>query len=232
MRETRVSLNKRTEMPSKFRGDLTAKDDAMGISDRCGTVLKGRSIDIHVFSQDLSFLTSNRYLGTQKTHFSHFHRDPFPTSMHTASYSSAQGFYGEWTLLHKTFIPKITGKNAETISAFLSFTPIRVHDSEAEVANAARKGTEKNPIRSYAEVAITNELDLSRRKLSLAICRSNKEIIIPQSVVLLIFHILSPFKPVRITDPIRPEPRPGCRCWRSNRRSTRLWQWRPRPRCE
>ena len=100
MREARVCLNQRSIVPGKRGRDFIAKNNAVRVSHGSGTILKGRTTNIHMLSQYFTLLSGNRYLCAQKTHLSHFHSHGLSATLDMTDDSSAKGLYRKRVLMH------------------------------------------------------------------------------------------------------------------------------------
>ena len=162
----RVRLTcQRPVMPGKFWRHFVTKDDAVRVTDRGRTILKGGARHVHMLSQHLAFVSDDRYLGAQKTYFSHFHSHYLSTTVNMTDYSSAKSLYRKRVLVHQALVPEIARKDAKAIPALFRFTAVRVQDPETKITRITVKRTEKNSIGPDAIVTVTNELNLPRGKV-------------------------------------------------------------------
>lgn len=177
-------------MPGKIGREFVAKDYAVRVSDGGCAILKGGAADVHAFSQHLSFVSDNRYLRAQETHFPHFNSHYLSATVDLTDHCSAKSFYGEWVLMHQTVIPEIARKDAKAIPALLRFAAVRVQDSEAEITGVTAKRAEKYSIGPNAIVTVTNEPHLPWVKVPTDIRWTDHYVIIFEAVVLDVFHVL------------------------------------------
>ena len=177
-------------MPGKIGREFVAKDYAVRVSDGGCAILKGGAADVHAFSQHLSFVSDNRYLRAQETHFPHFNSHCLSATVDLTDHCSAKSFYGEWVLMHQTVIPEIARKDAKAIPALLRFAAVRVQDSEAEITGVTAKRAEKYSIGPNAIVTVTNEPHLPWVKVLADILWTDHYVIISEAVVLDVFHFL------------------------------------------
>jgi hypothetical protein len=130
-------------------------------------------------------------------------------------------------------IPEKSRKDAEPISAFLSFGSVRIENPNGEIAGLAVHWAEQDAIRTYAVISVTNPTNDFRIGFTLEFYRTNHDVIVTQGMIFRVSHLdfqlraetacSSAFVVGRLThkrSPARPTP---CICLPRDMRS--LFHW-------